>query len=77
MLALELVHPGTLEPDAAEAARVTRACAAQGVLVLTCGTWGNVLRLLPPLVIDDELLDDALDVLETALAAGGEAAPRP
>ena len=77
MLALELVHPGTLEPDAAEATRVARACAAQGVLVLTCGTWGNVLRLLPPLVIGDALLDDALDVLEAALAAGGEAAPRP
>ena len=76
MLALELVRPGTLEPDAAEATRVARACAAQGVLVLTCGTWGNVLRLLPPLVIGDALLDDALDVLEAALAAGCEAAPR-
>ena len=49
---------------------MARACAAQGVLVLTCGTWGNVLRLLPPLVIGDDLLDDALDVLETALVAG-------
>jgi 4-aminobutyrate aminotransferase/(S)-3-amino-2-methylpropionate transaminase len=57
--------------DLAGAARVARACAAQGVLVLTCGTWGNVLRLLPPLVIDDELLDDALDVLEAALQADG------
>jgi 4-aminobutyrate aminotransferase/(S)-3-amino-2-methylpropionate transaminase len=69
MLAVELVHPGTLEPDAAAAAWVARMCAAQGVLVLTCGTWGNVIRLLPPLVIDAELLDDALDVLEDALRA--------
>ena len=74
MLALELVHPGTLEPDPAAAAWVARMCAAQGVLVLTCGTWGNVIRLLPPLVIDAELLDDALDVLEDVLrAAAGRA----
>ncbi|GGB97711.1 4-aminobutyrate aminotransferase GabT [Cellulomonas carbonis] len=67
MLALELVRPGSLEPDAAEAARVARECAQHGVLVLTCGTYGNVLRLLPPLVIGDELLDEALDVLEAVL----------
>lgn len=67
MLALELVRPGTTEPDAAAAAHVARTCAQQGVLVLTCGTWGNVLRLLPPLVIEPELLDDGLDVLEAAL----------
>nr|WP_129337740.1 4-aminobutyrate--2-oxoglutarate transaminase [Cellulomonas endophytica] len=67
MLALELVRPGGLEPDRAEAARVAAACAAAGVLVLTCGTWGNVVRLLPPLVIEDALLDDALDVLVAVL----------
>ena len=70
MLAVELTVPGSLEPDAAEAGRIARACAAEGVLVLTCGTYGNVLRLLPPLVITPELLDDALDVLERALLAG-------
>jgi 4-aminobutyrate aminotransferase/(S)-3-amino-2-methylpropionate transaminase len=64
MLAIELVHPGTLEPDAAEAARIARECAQRGVLVLSCGTFGNVLRFLPPLVIGADLLDDALDVLE-------------
>ncbi|WP_051274842.1 4-aminobutyrate--2-oxoglutarate transaminase [Cellulomonas sp. URHD0024] len=69
MLAIELVVPGTLDPDKAAAQRVAAACAAQGVLVLTCGTWGNVLRLLPPLVIGDALLDDALTVLEGALQA--------
>jgi len=69
MLAIELVVPGTLDPDKAAAQRVAVACAAQGVLVLTCGTWGNVLRLLPPLVIGDDLLDDALTVLEEALRA--------
>lgn len=67
MLAVELVRPGTIEPDAALAARVARACAQQGVIVLTCGTYGNVIRLLPPLVIPTDLLDDGLDVLERAL----------
>ncbi|OIQ73462.1 5-aminovalerate aminotransferase DavT [mine drainage metagenome] len=70
MLAIELVRPGTLEPDPAEAGRVARVCAEHGVLVLTCGTYGNVIRLLPPLVIPPELLDDALDVLEDALTSG-------
>ncbi|MGY4646046.1 4-aminobutyrate aminotransferase-like enzyme [Cellulomonas sp. URHB0016] len=69
MLAVELVRPGGLEPDATAASRVSRACAAEGVLVLTCGTWGNVVRLLPPLVIGDDLLDDGLDVLAAALCA--------
>ncbi|MBU4215536.1 MAG: 4-aminobutyrate--2-oxoglutarate transaminase [Actinobacteria bacterium] len=67
MLALELVKPGTLEPDKAAANAVAAACLAQGVLVLTCGSWGNVIRLLPPLVIEPALLDDALDVLTAAL----------
>ncbi len=67
MLAIELVRPGTLEPDATEAARVARGCAQQGVLVLTCGTYGNVLRFLPPLVIGTELLEDALDVLAAVM----------
>ena len=44
-------------------------CAAEGVLVLTAGTYGNVLRFLPPLVIDDDLLRDALGVLDKAFAA--------
>jgi len=38
------------------------------VLVLSAGTYGNVLRLLPPLVIPDDLLDEGLGVIETALA---------
>ncbi|MBW8765543.1 MAG: 4-aminobutyrate--2-oxoglutarate transaminase [Geodermatophilales bacterium] len=69
MIAVELVHPGTLEPDAELAARVARACHAQGVLVLTAGTYGNVLRFLPPLVIGQDLLTEALDVLDDAFAA--------
>jgi 4-aminobutyrate aminotransferase/(S)-3-amino-2-methylpropionate transaminase len=67
MQAIEFVRPGTAEPDAEAARRVARDCYAQGVVVLTCGTFGNVVRLLPPLVIDDALLNQGLDVLEAAV----------
>jgi 4-aminobutyrate aminotransferase / (S)-3-amino-2-methylpropionate transaminase / 5-aminovalerate transaminase len=69
MIAIELVKPGTLEPDAALAKAVASAAHRAGVIVLTCGTYGNVIRLLPPLAISDELLIDGLAVLEDALAA--------
>jgi 4-aminobutyrate aminotransferase/(S)-3-amino-2-methylpropionate transaminase len=69
MLAVELVDPATGAPAAAAAAAVARRCHAQGVVVLTCGTDGNVLRLLPPLAIGDDLLDDGLTVLTAALEA--------
>jgi 4-aminobutyrate aminotransferase / (S)-3-amino-2-methylpropionate transaminase / 5-aminovalerate transaminase len=69
MVAIEMVRPGTKEPDAAEAARVSAACHAAGVVTLTCGTFSNVLRLLPPLVMDEGLLNEALDVLSDAVAA--------
>jgi len=68
MVAIELVRPGTTEPDAALAGAVSASCHAAGVLTLTCGTDGNVLRFLPPLVLPEDLLDDALGVIEQALA---------
>jgi 4-aminobutyrate aminotransferase/(S)-3-amino-2-methylpropionate transaminase len=68
MVAIELVGPDGITPDKAATARVAAACHAQGVLVLSAGTYGNVLRLLPPLVIPDDLLDEGLGVIETALA---------
>ncbi|MGY1642682.1 4-aminobutyrate--2-oxoglutarate transaminase [Geodermatophilus sp. SYSU D00703] len=64
MIAVELVKPGTTEPDAELTTRVSRACHAQGVVTLTAGTFGNVLRFLPPLVIGQDLLTEALDVLD-------------
>jgi 4-aminobutyrate aminotransferase/(S)-3-amino-2-methylpropionate transaminase len=63
MLAVELVVPGTTQPDAALTRAVATAAHRAGVIVLTCGTDGNVLRFLPPLSISDELIDDAMDVL--------------
>jgi 4-aminobutyrate aminotransferase/(S)-3-amino-2-methylpropionate transaminase len=66
MLAVELVVPGTREPDPAATQAVVKRCHAEGVIVLTCGTFGNVIRLLPPLVIDGGLLDEGIGVLESA-----------
>ncbi|MBO0842429.1 MAG: aminotransferase class III-fold pyridoxal phosphate-dependent enzyme, partial [Nocardioides sp.] len=69
MLAVELLDPATGEPDAARTSAVAAHCHAAGVVVLTCGTWGNVFRFLPPLSISDDLLDEAFDVVEEAFAA--------
>ncbi|MCC2027936.1 4-aminobutyrate--2-oxoglutarate transaminase [Microbacterium sp. YMB-B2] len=69
MTAIEFVDPATKAPDAALAGAVAKACIAEGVIVLTCGTFGNVIRFLPPLSIGDELLNEGLDVVAGALAA--------
>ena len=66
MIAVEVVVPGTTEADAASTSAVAKACHAAGVVVLTAGTYGNVLRFLPPLSIPEHLLDEALTVIEQA-----------
>jgi 4-aminobutyrate aminotransferase/(S)-3-amino-2-methylpropionate transaminase len=53
-------------PDAERTKEIAAACHAQGVIVLTCGTQRNVIRLLPPLTIDEALLDEGLDILVAA-----------
>jgi 4-aminobutyrate aminotransferase/(S)-3-amino-2-methylpropionate transaminase len=69
MIAVELTRPGTLDPDPAATAAVAAYCHAHGLVVLTCGTYGNVLRFLPPLVINEDLLEDGLGILEDAFAS--------
>jgi 4-aminobutyrate aminotransferase/(S)-3-amino-2-methylpropionate transaminase len=69
MLAVELVEPGTKEADPALTAAISAACHREGLVTLTAGTFGNVLRFLPPLVIGDDLLHEGLDILESAFAA--------
>jgi 4-aminobutyrate aminotransferase / (S)-3-amino-2-methylpropionate transaminase / 5-aminovalerate transaminase len=69
MIAVEIVKPGSIEPDAATTSAVAKACHAAGVVVLTAGTYSNVLRFLPPLVIPEHLLHEGLDVVEQAFAA--------
>ncbi|MFZ0119731.1 MAG: 4-aminobutyrate--2-oxoglutarate transaminase [Pseudonocardiaceae bacterium] len=67
MLALELVNPTTQAPDPALTTQVAHACHNAGVIVLTCGSYANVIRLLPPLVIPHDLLTEGLDVLTHTL----------
>lgn len=70
MMAMELVtDPATKEPAAALAAAVNKGCHERGVVTLTCGTYGNVFRFLPPLSIGDDLLHEAMDVLEESMGA--------
>ncbi|GHD51134.1 4-aminobutyrate--2-oxoglutarate transaminase [Mycetocola manganoxydans] len=67
MIAVEFVDPETNEPDAALTGRIAKACHAEGVIVLTCGTYGNVIRFLPPLSIPEHLLTEGIDIVLTAL----------
>jgi 4-aminobutyrate aminotransferase/(S)-3-amino-2-methylpropionate transaminase len=69
MIAIELVKPGTTDPDPELAGRVSKAAHAQGVVTLTCGTYGNVIRFLPPLTIPDHLLREGLDIVAAAFDA--------
>ncbi|WP_328355115.1 4-aminobutyrate--2-oxoglutarate transaminase [Mycobacterium sp. NBC_00419] len=68
MIAVELVKSGTAEPDPDLTKTLAAKAHSQGVLVLTCGTFGNILRFLPPLTISDELLIEGLDILAGILA---------
>jgi len=68
MIAIELAEPGTLTPDPGLTGQLAKACHAAGLVVLTCGTFGNVLRFLPPLVIGENLLEEGLSILEDAFA---------
>jgi 4-aminobutyrate aminotransferase/(S)-3-amino-2-methylpropionate transaminase len=69
MIAVEVVQAGTHNPDPELTAKVAKACHAQGLVVLTAGTYGNVLRFLPPLVIPNHLLTEALDIITEQFVA--------
>lgn len=70
MVAVELVGDGvTRKPATQEAAELVRMACQRGVIVITAGTYGNVIRFLPPLVISDAELDEGLDVLEECFGA--------
>lgn len=56
------------EPDAAAATRAHNAAAERGLLLLTCGAYGNVVRMIPPLIVDEEQVDDALGIWSHAVA---------
>lgn len=71
MIGIELVEEDRVTPAAAQADAVRATCLEKGVLVGVGGVYGNVVRIQPPLVISREQLDDALDVLEGAVAGVG------
>ncbi|MEY9942859.1 4-aminobutyrate--2-oxoglutarate transaminase [Streptacidiphilus sp. MAP5-3] len=69
MIAVELVNPGSKDPNPEATAALAKFCHNEGLLVLTAGTYGNVLRFLPPLVMPQHLLVEGLDIIENAFAA--------
>jgi 4-aminobutyrate aminotransferase/(S)-3-amino-2-methylpropionate transaminase len=69
MQALELVKDvKTKEPDPEAAAALVRFCYERGLILMSAGTYGNVIRLLMPLVIKEDELEEGLSVLEAGLA---------
>jgi 4-aminobutyrate aminotransferase/(S)-3-amino-2-methylpropionate transaminase len=68
MIAIEMIKPGSLEPNSDITTAVAKGCHSEGVLVLTAGTYGNVIRFLPPLTMNDELILEGLDVVEAQFA---------
>lgn len=69
MQAIELVKPGSIEPNSEAMAAVIKYCQQKGVLILSAGTYSNVIRLLPPLVMPEHLLNEALAILDEAFAS--------
>ena len=69
MQAIELIKPGTLDPNPEALTAILKYCTSKGVLILSAGTYANVIRLLPPLIIEEDLLRDGLAVLEEAIAS--------
>ncbi len=69
MIAIEFVEPGTKNPNSAAVDAVVKFCHQNGVLVLNAGTFGNVIRFLPPLAITDAQLNEAMDVVAAAIAS--------
>ena len=66
MVACELVSPDTGEPDADYTKQVQQAALKQGLLLLTCGVYGNVIRFLFPLTIEDKVFAEAMSILDAA-----------
>jgi 4-aminobutyrate aminotransferase/(S)-3-amino-2-methylpropionate transaminase len=69
MQAIELIKPGTIEPNSEAMSAVIKYCQQKGVLILSAGTYSNVIRLLPPLVIPEHLLIEALGIIDEAFAS--------
>jgi len=76
MCAIELVkNPATRAPAAEETKKIAQYCYEHGLITITAGTYGNVMRILVPLIVTDGQFDEGLDVLESALTHVAAAAP--
>jgi 4-aminobutyrate aminotransferase len=69
MVAVEFNHPGSAQPDADFAKRVQAHSLERGLILLTCGVYGNVIRFLFPLTVPDDVFAEALGILEHSIAA--------
>ncbi|MCM2398003.1 4-aminobutyrate--2-oxoglutarate transaminase [Rhizobium sp. S95] len=67
MVAVEFGHPGSIKPDADFTNAVRLKALEKGLVLLTCGVYGNVIRFLSPITIQDEVFNEALDIIETSL----------
>jgi 4-aminobutyrate aminotransferase len=68
MLGNEFTDPDGA-PDGATAARAQQEAARNGLLLLTCGAWGQVVRFIPALVVDAAQVDEAVDLWRRSVAA--------
>ena len=68
MQAIELVKPGSKDPNPEAQGAIIKYCQQKGVLILSAGTYGNVIRLIPPLVIPEHLLKEGLAILDEAIS---------
>ena len=68
MIAAEFFDPATNEPSMDAVKRVQQSALAEGLILLTCGVYGNAMRFLYPLTIQDDVFDEALDIIDRALA---------
>lgn len=71
MVAVEFNVPGSKTPDAAFAARVKDEAQKRGLILLTCGIYGNAIRFLAPITVPDEVFNEALDIVEASMKAAG------
>ncbi len=67
MVAFEIIHAKTKKPAKEKAKNLTEFCHKKGLIILTCGKYGNIIRLLMPLVIKDEELNKGLKIIEECL----------
>jgi 4-aminobutyrate aminotransferase len=67
MVGVELSDPSDRRPDGDLAKRIQQGCLSRKLLLLTCGTYGNVIRWIPPLVVTEQQIDEGLTIFAQAM----------